>query len=58
MGLAMAGGGGGATVTNIHIHIEPKGHVLTTNRELRDIVQQEFARLGMRNPKTWADYKR
>ncbi|MEU0818969.1 phage tail tape measure protein [Streptomyces mirabilis] len=56
-GLAMAGGGGG-TVVNLHVHIEPKGHVLSTNRELRDLVQQEFARLGMRNSQTWAPYKR
>ncbi|MET9083741.1 phage tail tape measure protein [Streptomyces sp. NPDC004237] len=57
-GLAMAGAGSTGTVVNLHVHIEPKGHVLSTNRELRDLVQQEFARLGMRNPQTWAPYKR
>ncbi|MFE2486069.1 phage tail tape measure protein [Streptomyces mirabilis] len=56
-GLAMSGGGG-TVVNHFEIHIEPKGHVLTTNRELRDLVQQEFARLGMRNSQTWAPYKR
>ncbi|MEU5477429.1 phage tail tape measure protein [Streptomyces mirabilis] len=57
-GLAMAGGGGGTVINHFEIHIEPKGHVLSTNRELRDLVQQEFARLGMRNSQTWAPYKR
>ncbi|MFE2832158.1 phage tail tape measure protein [Streptomyces mirabilis] len=57
-GLAMSGGGGGTVINHFEIHIEPKGHVLSTNRELRDLVQQEFARLGMRNSQTWAPYKR
>lgn len=57
-GLAMASGGGGTVINHFEIHIEPKGHVLSTNRELRDLVQQEFARLGMRNSQTWAPYKR
>lgn len=59
--LALAGAGGGAT-TVVHnrfeIHIEPKGPVLTTNRELRDLVQEEFLRLGGRNAQTWQPYKR
>ncbi|MFK0154624.1 phage tail tape measure protein [Streptomyces sp. NPDC090493] len=58
VGLAGAAAGGGGTVVNLHVHIEPKGHVLSTNRELRDLVQEEFARLGMRNPQTWQSYRR
>ncbi|MEU3521831.1 phage tail protein [Streptomyces sp. NPDC006654] len=57
-GVPRGGVVGGAPVTNIHIHIEPKGHVLTTNRELREIVEQEMVRLGARNSMTYQPYKR
>jgi hypothetical protein len=55
-GLAMAGGGGGGTVVNT-LHITVEGHVLT-ERKLRDVVEEQMLRLGMRNPKTYSSYKR
>jgi hypothetical protein len=55
-GLAMAGGG--TTVVNHYtVNLTVEGSV-RSDRDLRDLMQQEFARLGMRNPQTWASYKR
>lgn len=54
-GMAMAGGGGMVVHNTIHLTVE--GHVLT-ERKLRDVVEQQFLRLGMRNPATYTQYKR
>jgi TP901 family phage tail tape measure protein len=55
-GMALAGGGGGAVVHN-HLTVVVEGNVLT-ERKLRDVVEQSMLRLGMRNPQTYASYKR
>ena len=55
-GLALAGRGGG-TVVNNTLYLTVEGHVLT-ERKLRDVVEKEMLRLGMRNPQTYASYKR
>ena len=56
-GLAMAGGPGRGVVVNNHLHFNIEGHVLT-ERKLRDLLEREMLRLGMRNPQTYASYKR
>ncbi|WP_238431935.1 phage tail protein [Streptomyces cavernae] len=38
-------------------HITVEGHVMT-ERNLRDVVEKQMLRLGMRNPTTYAQYKR
>ena len=57
-GLALAGaggaGGGAPTVVN---YITVQGSVLT-NRDIRDLVQREFLRLGARSSTTWQQYAR
>lgn len=57
-GLALAGAGGAAggapTVVN---YITVQGSVLT-ERDLRDVVQREFLRLGARSSTTWQKYQR
>lgn len=57
-GLALAGVGGAAggppTVVN---YITVQGSVLT-ERDLRDVVQKEFLRLGARSSTTWQQYRR
>ena len=55
-GLALAGGGRGPIINN-HLHVTVEGHVLT-ERKLRDLLEREMLRLGMRNPQTYASYKR
>lgn len=55
-GLAMAGGGGGV-VNNYTVNVTVEGHVLT-ERKLRDVVQEQMLRLGMRNPQSYPAYKR
>jgi TP901 family phage tail tape measure protein len=54
-GLAVAGGGG--TVVHNHLHLTVEGHVMT-ERNLRDVVESSMLKLGMRNPQTYAAYKR
>lgn len=56
-GLALAGGRGGMVVNNYHLTVEVEGHVLT-ERNLRDLIEQQMLRLGMRNSQTYASYKR
>ena len=57
-GLALAGGGGGPVVHQHNtLNITVEGHVLT-ERKLRDLVEQKMLQLGMRNPQTYAPYKR
>jgi hypothetical protein len=55
-GLALAGAGGSMVVNN-HVHVTVEGHVLT-ERGLRDVVEGSMLKLGGRNPKTYAPYKR
>ncbi|WP_307795162.1 phage tail tape measure protein [Actinacidiphila acididurans] len=54
--LSLAGAGAGAPVVH-HVHIEVHGSV-RTDRDLRDVVQQEMLRFGGRNPATWPAYSR
>ena len=55
-GLAMAGGGG--TVVNQYtVNVTVEGTV-RSERDLRDVVEQQMLRLGMRNSQTYASYKR
>jgi len=56
-GLAMAGGGSGGAVVHNHVHLTVQGHVLT-ERNLRNLIEEQMLRLGMRNSTTYAQYKR
>jgi TP901 family phage tail tape measure protein len=56
-GLAMAGGGGAVVHQHNTLHITVEGQVLT-ERKLRDVVEKSMLQLGMRNPQTYASYKR
>jgi hypothetical protein len=47
--------GGGTTVN--HFHITVQGSVLS-ERDLRDVMQQQMLRLGMSNSQTWQSYGR
>ncbi|MFG3287253.1 phage tail tape measure protein [Streptomyces sp. NPDC048179] len=55
-GLALAGGRRGTVVHNT-INVTVEGHVLTEKR-LRDVVEKQMLRLGMRNSTTYAAYSR
>lgn len=57
-GLALAGAGAaaGGTPTVVN-YITVQGSVLT-ERDLRDVVQREFLRLGARSSTTWQKYQR
>lgn len=58
MGAGLAMAGGGTTVVNQYtVNVRVEGSV-RSDRELRDVMQQEFARLGMRNAQTWQSYRR
>ncbi|MFE9448263.1 phage tail tape measure protein [Streptomyces sp. NPDC006739] len=55
-GLAMAGGG--TTVVNQYtVNVTVEGSV-RSDRDLRDVVEQQMLRLGMRNPATYPSYRR
>ena len=56
-GLATAGGTGAPVVNNYTVNMTVQGSV-RSDRDLRDLVQQEMLRLGMRNSTTYAPYKR
>jgi hypothetical protein len=56
-GLALAGVGGAAGGAPMVVNITVHGSVLT-ERDLRDVVQKEFLRLGARNSTTWQQYRR
>jgi hypothetical protein len=57
-GLALAGGGGGSVVHQHNtVNITVEGQVLT-ERKLRDVIEKQMLQLGMRNPQTYASYKR
>ncbi|MHB9861985.1 hypothetical protein [Streptomyces sp. YIM S03343] len=56
-GLAVAGAGGRGTVVHNTVHVQVEGHVLT-EQKLRDLVEKQMTRLGMRNSRTYAPYKR
>jgi len=57
-GLALAGGGGGPVVHQHNtLNITVEGQVLT-ERKLRDVIEKQMLQLGMRNPQTYASYKR
>jgi TP901 family phage tail tape measure protein len=49
--------GGGAPAVHNHVHIEVHGTV-KSERDLRDLFQQEMLRLGGRNSSTWQPYRR
>ncbi|TKA11749.1 phage tail tape measure protein [Actinacidiphila oryziradicis] len=56
MGLAGGGGGGGGgSVVNITVNVAGS---VRSERDLRDAIEQGMLRLGMRNSKTYAAYKR
>ncbi|MDX3243664.1 phage tail tape measure protein [Streptomyces sp. ME18-1-4] len=57
-GLAMAGGASGrGTVVHNTLHLTVQGNVLT-ERALRNLIEEQMLRLGMRNPTTYTQYKR
>lgn len=56
-GLALAGAPGGAVVNHYTVNVNVEGHVLT-ERKLRDVVEKQFLQLGMRNPRSYTQYKR
>jgi hypothetical protein len=53
----LSGGRGGGAVVHNHVHVEVHGTV-RSDRELRDLFQQEMLRLGGRNSTTWQPYRR
>jgi TP901 family phage tail tape measure protein len=55
-GLAMGGGSRGAVVHQTVV-VNVEGHVLT-EKKLRDLVEKQMLRLGMRNSTTYAPYRR
>ncbi|MEV7387191.1 phage tail tape measure protein [Streptomyces sp. NPDC091215] len=55
-GLAMAGGGG-TVVNNYTVNVRVEGSV-RSDRDLREVVEQQMLRLGMRNPQSYTQYKR
>jgi hypothetical protein len=57
VGLAAAGGGGATVVNQYTVQLTVEGHVMT-ERNLRDVVEQQMLRLGMRNSQTYASYGR
>ncbi|MGW2936082.1 phage tail tape measure protein [Streptomyces sp. NPDC001156] len=57
VGLAAVGARVGGAVVHNHVHLTVQGHVMT-ERDLRDFIEQQMLRLGMRNPQTYAPYKR
>lgn len=54
-GLAVAGGG--AVVNNYTVNVNVEGSI-RSDRDIRDVVEQQMLRVGMRNPATYAAYKR
>jgi hypothetical protein len=56
-GLAMAGTGGGGTVVHNHFTFQVQGSVATVDNLAKDI-EKSFLQRGMRNPLTYAPYKR
>lgn len=56
-GRTLAGAGGRGPVVQNTVHVQVEGHVLT-ERKLRDVVEKQMLQLGMRNPTTYAQYKR
>jgi TP901 family phage tail tape measure protein len=56
LGFAGAFGGGPAPVTNV-VQVTVQGTV-RSDRDLRDVLQQEMLRLGGRNSGTWQPYRR
>jgi TP901 family phage tail tape measure protein len=56
-GLAVASARSGGTVVHNTVHVTVEGHVLT-EKKLRDVVEKQMLRLGMRNPTTYSQYKR
>ncbi|MEU1371971.1 phage tail tape measure protein, partial [Streptomyces sp. NPDC005803] len=57
-GPAVAGARrGGGTVVHNTVHVAVEGHVLT-EKNLRDVVEKQMLRLGMRNSTTYSKYQR
>lgn len=56
-GAPLSGGRSPKTEVHHHMHLTVEGHVLT-ERKLRDVVQEQMLRLGMRNPQTYTSYNR
>nr|WP_281396831.1 phage tail tape measure protein [Streptomyces olivoverticillatus] len=57
LSAAMAGTGGGTAVVHNHVHLTVQGSVLS-ERDLRDVVQEQMLRLGMRSSTSYTPYKR
>lgn len=58
VGAGLATSGGGTTVVNHYtLHMTVEGSV-RSDRDLRDFMEQQMLRLGMRNSQTYASYKR
>jgi hypothetical protein len=55
--LTAGGGGGGGRGGDVHVHVTVQGHVMT-ERQLVDVVQAGFLKLGARNPATYQPYRR
>jgi TP901 family phage tail tape measure protein len=53
----LSGGRSGPQVVHNHVHVEVHGTV-RSDRDLRDLFQQEMLRLGGRNSVTWQPYRR
>jgi TP901 family phage tail tape measure protein len=53
----ITGPNGRGTVVHNTVHVAVEGHVLT-EKKLRDVVEKQMLRLGMRNPTTYTAYKR
>ncbi|MER6778503.1 MULTISPECIES: phage tail tape measure protein [unclassified Streptomyces] len=56
-GFALAGGGGGSAGPTANVTVIVQGSVLA-ERDLRDTVEEQMLRLGMRNSATYSPYKR
>ncbi|MFK0045540.1 phage tail tape measure protein [Streptomyces sp. NPDC090741] len=56
-GFALAGGGGGSAGPTANVTVIVHGSVLS-ERDLRDTVEEQMLRLGMRNSTTYSPYQR
>ncbi|MEV8523125.1 phage tail tape measure protein [Streptomyces sp. NPDC052000] len=56
-GLALAGAAGGGSAPTVVINLTVQGSVLS-ERDLRDVMQQQMLQLGARNSQTWQPYHR
>ncbi|NNN30729.1 phage tail protein [Streptomyces sp. S3(2020)] len=56
-GVRATSTGGGAVINNYTVNVNVEGSV-RSDRELRDVVEQQMLRVGMRNPATYPSYRR